>query len=118
VKLGTTPKVFRCFDPLPKSRRLIMHLHDIEMPLSHYLLEQVGLTEKQLVKLAKLLQASVVDTVPTKESRFRKAYGRVVGVVIHGFQFSVIGSIPQKTKTPIMWVDVQTPKRSKGKGKR
>jgi hypothetical protein len=113
---STTPKAFRHWDPPGRGRKLVMHLYETDIPLCEYLMKKVGLTEDQLVRLAAFMQECIVAEVPEKDNRFLQAGGKVAGVMITKFPFTILGSLPKKARVPF-WTDVEAPKKKRRKGK-
>ena len=102
----TTPKAFRHWDPPKKGRKLVVHLYDTTLPLCRRLLDRAGITEDQLEKLAEVMQESIVAEGPKSENRFLKAGGKVAGVMITEFNFTILGDLPKKASVP-GWVDAK-----------
>jgi hypothetical protein len=100
----TTPKAFRSWDPPGDGRKLVVHVYDTTLPLCRRLMERAGITEDQLEKLAAFLRESIVPEGPKSENRFLKAGGKIAGVMISEFHFTILGDLPEKASVPF-WVD-------------
>ena len=113
----TTPKAFRHWDPPGPGRKLVRHVYDTEIPLCQRLIDRVGLTDEQMVKLAEFMRECITSEGPKSENRFLKAGGEVAGVMITTFPFVILGSLP-KNEDVAFWADMQEEPKKKSTTRR